>query len=120
MKELDPVGGARRRRLPGSANVKRLLFSLLFFQSLLEGLISSVTKEDITRAVIFCLEKSRLNLKTRSRAIGVRVHQVVQIIDMDGLGKQHITFTGMYNKIRKKRFKPVNNTACFENVNIST
>ena len=80
------------------------------FQSFLEGLTSSVTKEDITRTVIYCLEKTRQNLKTRSRAIGVRVHQVVQIIDMDGLVKQHITFTGMYNKIRKKRFKPVNST----------
>ena len=55
---------------------------------------SSLTREEILKAIVYRVEKTVELMREESRKQNKRVSQVVQVLDMDGFGRKHMWIPG--------------------------
>ena len=66
---------------------------------------SSLTREEILKAIVYRVEKTVELMREESRKQNKRVSQVVQVLDMDGFGRKHMWIPGDYHaNFRKHAF----------------
>ena len=58
---------------------------------------SSLTREEILKAIVYRVEKTVELMREESRKQNKRVSQVVQVLDMDGFGRKHMWIPGNHH-----------------------
>ena len=61
------------------------------------GVASSLTREEILKAIVYRVEKTVELMREESRKQNKRVSQVVQVLDMDGFGRKHMWIPGNHH-----------------------